>query len=134
MIMGFRENVKAELSYKGMLVKELAEKSGVNMHTINNYLNVRGRMPGADAAVKIARVLEVSVEELVNGKKEQEPPVEPEMRRHIQTMSALDSADRAMIYALAEMFAGRERRDAQRESRNRGFQLLLRKSNSGNSP
>jgi transcriptional regulator with XRE-family HTH domain len=117
-----------------MLVKELAEKSGVNIHTINNYLNVRGRMPGADAAVKIARVLEVSVEELVDGKQEKEPAIEPEIRRHIQTMGALDPADRAMIYALAEMFVGREKREEQRQSRNRGFQLLLHKRSPGNPP
>lgn len=125
--MGFKENLKAEISYRGMSVKELAEKSGVNIHTINNYLNVRGRMPGADSAVKIARALEISVEELVEGKKEKDPVIEPEIQRHIQTMVALDPADRAMIYALAEMLVGRERREAQRESRNRGFQLMLRK-------
>ncbi|MDR0637584.1 MAG: helix-turn-helix domain-containing protein [Spirochaetaceae bacterium] len=132
--MGFRENLKSELSYKGMLVKELAEKSGVNIHTINNYLNVRGRMPGADAAVKIARALDVSVEELVDGKNEKEPAIEPEMRRHIQTMRTLEPADRAMLYALAEMFVARERREVGRQRVNRGFQLLLHKSKTGTSP
>ncbi|MDR1469357.1 MAG: helix-turn-helix domain-containing protein [Spirochaetaceae bacterium] len=125
--MGFRDNLKSELSYKGMQVKELAEKSGVNIHTINNYLNVRGRMPGADAAVKIARALDVSVERLVDGKDAEETAVEPEMRRHLQTMRSLAPADRAMIYALAEMFVDRERREAQRQRVSRGFQLLLHK-------
>jgi transcriptional regulator with XRE-family HTH domain len=124
--MSFRENLKSELSYKGMLVKELADKSGVNIHTINNYLNVRGRMPGADAAVKIARALDVSVEDLVDGRKDQEAVIEPEMWRHIQTMKTLDPADRTMLYALAEMLVDRERREMQRESRNRGLQFFLR--------
>jgi transcriptional regulator with XRE-family HTH domain len=35
--------------------------------SIDNYLSVRGRMPSADAAVRIARVLGVSVEYLVTG-------------------------------------------------------------------
>jgi transcriptional regulator with XRE-family HTH domain len=65
--MGFRENLKAELSYSGMLVKELAAQAGLKKHTIDNYLSVRGRMPAADVAVRIARVLGVSVEYLVTG-------------------------------------------------------------------
>jgi len=66
--MGFRENLKAELSYSGMLVKELAAKTGLKKHTIDNYLSVRGRMPAADAAVRIANALGVSVEYLITGK------------------------------------------------------------------
>ena len=65
--MSFRENLKAELSYSGMLVKELAAKTGIKKHTIDNYLCVRSRMPSADVAVRIARVLGVSVEYLVTG-------------------------------------------------------------------
>ena len=66
--MGFRENLKNELIYSGMLVKELADKTGLKKHTIDNYLSVRARMPAADAAVRIARVLQVSVEYLITGK------------------------------------------------------------------
>jgi transcriptional regulator with XRE-family HTH domain len=65
--MGFRENLKAELSYSGILVKELAAQAGIKKHTIDTYLSVRGRMPAADVAVRIARVLGVSVEYLVTG-------------------------------------------------------------------
>ena len=65
--MGFRENLKIELSYSNILVKELAAQTGIKKHTIDNYLSVRGRMPSADVAVRIARVLGVSVEYLVTG-------------------------------------------------------------------
>ena len=65
--MGFRENLKSELTYSGMLVKELASKAGLKKHTIDNYLSVRGRMPAADVAVRIARALGVSVEYLITG-------------------------------------------------------------------
>jgi transcriptional regulator with XRE-family HTH domain len=65
--MGFRENLKTELTYSGILVKELATQAGLKKHTIDNYLSVRGRMPAADVAVRIARVLGVSVEYLVTG-------------------------------------------------------------------
>ena len=63
--MGFRENLKNELSYSGMLVKELAAQADIKKHTIDTYLSVRGRMPAVDVAVRIARVLGVSVEYLI---------------------------------------------------------------------
>jgi transcriptional regulator with XRE-family HTH domain len=65
--MGFRENLKSELQYSGIMVKELAVATGISRHTIDNYLNVRNCEPSADAAVKIARVLGVTVEYLVTG-------------------------------------------------------------------
>jgi transcriptional regulator with XRE-family HTH domain len=65
--MGFKENLKAELIYSGMLVKELAARAGLKKHTVDNYLSVRGRMPAADVAVRIADVLGVSVEYLIKG-------------------------------------------------------------------
>ena len=65
--MGFRENLKSELAYSGLLVKELAAKTGLKKHRIDNYLSTRARMPAADVAVRIARALGVSVEYLVTG-------------------------------------------------------------------
>lgn len=67
--MGFKENLKTELSFQDMIVKELAEKSGVSKHTIDNYLTGHNSIPKADIAVKIANALNVSVEYLVTGKK-----------------------------------------------------------------
>jgi transcriptional regulator with XRE-family HTH domain len=64
---GFKENLKAELVYSGMLVKELAAKTGVKKHTIDNYLNTHNSIPAADSAVRIAQALGVSVEYLVTG-------------------------------------------------------------------
>ncbi|GHT95797.1 hypothetical protein FACS1894141_5060 [Spirochaetia bacterium] len=65
--MGFRENLKSELAYQGILIKELSTLSGVSRFSISNYLNTRGQLPSVEAAVKIARVLGVSVEYLVMG-------------------------------------------------------------------
>ena len=66
--MGFKENLKSELQYKEMLVKELAAKAGISRHTLNNYLNVREHIPTIDIAVKIAKALGVSAEYLATGK------------------------------------------------------------------
>ena len=66
--MGFRENLKGELKYQGIIVKELAEKSGVAKGTIDHYLAEKCTAPIAENAVKIAQALNVSVEYLVTGK------------------------------------------------------------------
>jgi len=66
--MGFRENLKSELDYSGMLIKELANLSGVKKKTIESYLGTHSYMPSADTAVAIAQALGVSVEYLVTGK------------------------------------------------------------------
>lgn len=65
--MGFRENLKEELKYQGIYVKELADKSGVPKGTIDHYLAEKSTAPTAESAVKIAKTLGVSVEYLVTG-------------------------------------------------------------------
>ena len=109
--MGFRENLKAELQYSGILVKELAAQTGLKKHTIDNYLSVRSRMPSADVAVKIARALGVSVEYLVTGEESypDNSSVKPEIRRLIQDIKLLNKADREMINAIIQLHKNRQK-------------------------
>ena len=97
--MGFRENLKSELAYKGMLVKELAQKTGISRHTLDNYLNIREHTPTMDAAVKIAKALDVSVEYLATG--EESPQASVNMNHDItaliQNYSLLNDNDRKII-------------------------------------
>ena len=66
--MGFKENLKSELNYSGMMVKELSAITGIKRHTLDNYLNTHNSIPNAVAAVKIAQAIGVSVEYLVTGR------------------------------------------------------------------
>ena len=66
--MGFGENLRSELQYSGMLLKELAALSGVKKKTIESYLGTNGYAPSVYTAVSIAKALGVSVEYLVSGK------------------------------------------------------------------
>ena len=66
--MGFRENLKDELTYQDITVKELSDRTGISKHTIDHYLTKNGSQPQAELAVKIAQALNVSVESLVLGK------------------------------------------------------------------
>ena len=66
--MSFRENLKSELDFQDIKVKELAASSGISKRTIDQYLSSAAKMPSAENAVKIAQALGVTVEYLVTGK------------------------------------------------------------------
>ena len=107
--MGFRENLKSELAYQDMLVKELAVATKISRHTLDNYLNVRQRMPTADVAVKIARALGVSVEYLVTGEegRKDKSSLGPEIRSLVQNFKLLNEDDRKMITSIIQLFKNR---------------------------
>jgi len=101
--MGFKENLKSELAYSGLLVKDLARLSGVNKRTIDNYLRGDGSMPSADAAVCIAMVLGVTVEYLITGQERQEPKNKPpshDPRLILKNLESLNKRDRKIVLSL----------------------------------
>ena len=113
--MGFRENLKKELQFTGMYVKELAARSGIKKQTIDSYLNVHSSMPSADAAVAIARALGVSVEYLVTGKevKQKKPPYPPihypvEARIAAELTAQLQERNRKMAVAILKSIKKQE--------------------------
>jgi transcriptional regulator with XRE-family HTH domain len=63
----FRENLRSELDFQGIAVKELSAKTKIPVATLDCYLRTRSTEPSAENAVKIARALRVSVEYLVLG-------------------------------------------------------------------
>jgi len=109
--MGFKENLKSELAFQDMLVKELASIAKISKHTLDNYLNVRGHMPTADAAVKIARALGVSVEYLVTGEDNHPDKsiLGPEIRSLVQNFKLLEEDDRKMVVSIIQLFKNKQR-------------------------
>jgi transcriptional regulator with XRE-family HTH domain len=103
--MGFKENLKEELSLKNILVKELSAKSGIKKRTLDKYLTKNGSIPSAEFAVKIARVLGVSVEFLVMGHDSRiEAPQDSsytEIRELLQIIETLDEPGRGFMLILA---------------------------------
>ena len=63
--MGFWQNVDDECEYLGITRKELAERAGFSVHTISNGIK-RDGMPAADLAVRISKILNVPLENLLN--------------------------------------------------------------------
>jgi transcriptional regulator with XRE-family HTH domain len=112
--MGFRENLKQEMAYLDMPVKQLAALSGIKPQTIASYLGARAKIPSANVAVQIAQVLGVSVEYLVTGKEPavryKPPPVSPDIRNIIKIMTDLDAADRKIVVQVAALLKNRPKR------------------------
>jgi len=88
--MGFGENLKQELAYTGMLKKELAALSGINKRAIDTYVRTKASMPPADAAVKIAKALGVTVEYLVTGEDSSMPIEISKLTRNVLNLSKRD--------------------------------------------
>jgi len=100
--MGFNENLKGELEYIGMPVKELAYKTGIPKQTLDKYLLSNASMPPADKAVAIAQVLEVSVEYLVTGRnvqknKKSDYILSPEVRLIAEYIEPLPREKRRLV-------------------------------------
>jgi len=107
----FKENLKSELLYQGMMVKELSQKTGISRHTLDNYLNVRENIPTADVAVKIAKVLGVTVEYLVTGEENQTEKFMQgsKTRALIQNFNLLSEKEQKMIIAITQLVKNQER-------------------------
>ncbi len=92
--MGFRENLKDELKYQDIRVKELADKTGISKRAIDHYLAERHTEPTAETAVKIAKELGVTVEYLVTGKNSEVPEtIKPEIINLIRDINHLPEKD-----------------------------------------
>jgi transcriptional regulator with XRE-family HTH domain len=63
----FRENLRNELNFQGVIVKELSVRTKIPIATLDCYLRTLAVEPSAENAVKIAQALQVSVEDLVLG-------------------------------------------------------------------
>jgi len=110
--MGFKENLKSELLYKGMMVKELSAITNIKRHTLDNYLNTHNSIPNAETAVKIAKALGVTVEYLVTGKEflniSQVGSLPEDLRSMIEIGSKMNKKSRKLALAILETLKAQE--------------------------
>jgi len=71
----FRENLRSELNFQGIAIKELSARTGIPVATLDCYLGTRATVPSVEAAFKIAQALQVSVESLLVGEKIDSPGI-----------------------------------------------------------
>lgn len=100
--MNFKDRLREEIEYKGLSVKELANLVNISYSTMLSYIDARGTLPNVETAVKIAGVLGVTVEYLVNGT---DPvtvqPLEFMEKDFLKIYTILSSRDRRLLVNLA---------------------------------
>lgn len=107
--MAFRDRLRDEIEFRGLLIKEVSSAVGISNSTFLSYIDARGVLPNVETAVKIANYLGVSVEYLVEGKnKETEieqniSPSSPKIRKLITTFNNLSQHDQSIILNLADV-------------------------------
>jgi transcriptional regulator with XRE-family HTH domain len=104
--MSFRDNLREALDFLGMEQKELAEKTGLSLKTIENYVKKDSSVPSADKAVLIAAALGVTVEYLVSGKKTKKAAplvAQPQNKEMTDTISKLNTYNTEVITAMAKV-------------------------------
>ena len=107
--MSFNENLKEAMYCKNLTTIQLSALTGINSGTISNYLKTKGSMPPADKALKLAKVLDVSVDFLVNGfdsktesSIQQKSPFSLEVFKIAQKLDGLDKDELAIITDLID--------------------------------
>lgn len=107
--MGFRERLREEIEYRGLLVKEVSAAVGISNSTFLSYIDARGVLPNVETAVKIANYLGVTVEYLVNGDdgRAQSPdsPLKSEKTRLVETYEKLSARDKSLLIKIADVMA-----------------------------
>ena len=83
----FRENLRSELNFQGITVKELSARTGIPIATLDCYLGTRATVPSVDAAYRIARALQVSVEYLVIGEEEDMENVTSRSNKEVRSIT-----------------------------------------------
>lgn len=125
--MAFWDNVAIELEYLGMTNKSLAENVGIAASNIGKGIQ-KGSSPSADTAVKIAKILGVSVEYLVTGSNQTSQPKEQNFQalrkyhKYAKTIEDLDSLPdyerEPIIEMIAKIKEKRQNGTSQADSKN----------------
>jgi len=104
----FRENLREELDYQGILVKELSAKTGIPVASLDCYLGTRATVPSVEAAFKIAQALQVSIEYLIVGENfnfsKKHTKLNREAQELIKIIEKLNSAQCKAILNLIKTF------------------------------
>ena len=106
----FRVNLRNELDFQDIKVKELSDKSGIPKATLECYLRTQSVEPSAENAVKIARALKVSVDYLVIGEDaDREKPktsISQEARELIRCIESLNPEQCKAVLRMVKTLRG----------------------------
>ncbi|MBR6296887.1 MAG: helix-turn-helix transcriptional regulator [Treponema sp.] len=101
----FWRRVDEELDYKGLNRTYLAKECGFSLTNIGQGIKL-GSTPSAETAVKIAKVLDVSVEYLVTGNESPQRMANPEINEIMRDIRHLSPGDlsiaKTIVHRLTE--------------------------------
>ena len=104
--MTFRERLREQIDYCGYYDKEVAQKAEISKRTMDSYVGSEACMPSAEVAVKLAKVLGVSVEYLITGeensKKQNTELFEQKTRKMIRYFQNLSERDKDLLISIAD--------------------------------
>lgn len=104
--MGFKERLRDEIEYRGLLIKEISSELGISNSTFLSYIDARGVLPNVETAVKIAKYLGVSVEFLVDGNEHSSSTIinhiNPEKKKLNDFYEKLTPHDKSILLKIAE--------------------------------
>lgn len=110
--MSFWDNVLVELDYLGMTNKSLAEQAGFDASNIGRGIRL-GSSPSVETAVKIADILNVSVEYLVSGKNSKMAKVSNTdirlLHKYATTIKSLDAIPEKVRKPIIEMIGNMQK-------------------------
>lgn len=101
--MDFRDRLREEISFSGLLDKEVAAKAGIAKHAIDTYVGSRACMPSADVAVRLAKVLNTTVEYLVTGNESEKSktPNDRRIKELVHVFTNLSTRDKNILLSIA---------------------------------
>lgn len=106
--MTFRDRLREQIEFSGLTNREVAEKANITKRAIDSYVGSESCMPSAEIAVKLAKVLGVTVEYLVTGdlkmddNKAREETTDKNARSLLHFFSTLSIRDQSILVSLAE--------------------------------
>lgn len=109
--MSFRERLREQIEFCGLLDKEVAAKAGITKRAIDSYVGSEACMPSAEVAVKLAKVLNTTVEYLVTGKNPDNSSdsnsflqelQNPQTRKLIKNYKKLSERDKNLLVSISK--------------------------------
>lgn len=109
--MGFRERLREQIEFCGLLDKEVAVKAGITKRAIDSYVGSEACMPSAEVAVKLAKVLNTTVEYLVIGESPDNSSdnntflqalQNPKVKQLIKNYTKLSERDKNLLFSISK--------------------------------
>ena len=105
----FADRLRQEIEYLGLTRKELSKRAEVKVRALDMYLGSQGSMPPADVAVRLAKVLNVTVEYLVTGETSEKNSLEIQNKKINQDLEKCSTQTRIFLETAVHLFAENEK-------------------------